>query len=366
MKTYKDFENAWEDARGEIMNSQPDEVNYAELAGILLTAIPLSLRRVWAEVPEGEDANAIAIAAVKACLEADTPRGGLAIIKGATTDHGGPRESENDWSGPIPPAREFIVPDWLPAGRVALFAGTGGRGKSRLALQLAAAIATDDDDDWLVGAPRIANDGRPVVIASWEDETAETHRRLAKIDGRTKQVENRLVAHNFAGRGSLWEPSGKEGSTHTSTKGAQTASGEWLQTYCAEFNAKLLIIDPLAAAFACNENDRGLVREFMSWWDAWAIEHDCAVMFIAHPPKSDSAWSGSTDWQAAARAVWTLDKEKVGKSKSGEDQQHGLCLKSIKQSYAKWPEPLWLTSEGAGPFRATTPERASIADDPYV
>ena len=46
-----------------------------------------------------------------------------------------------DNAGP-PPPRRWLVEDWLPAGRVTLLAGQGGVGKSRLALQLAAGIAS--------------------------------------------------------------------------------------------------------------------------------------------------------------------------------------------------------------------------------
>ena len=41
-----------------------------------------------------------------------------------------------------PSPRRWLVQNWLPAGRVALFTGPGGVGKSRLVLQLAAAIAS--------------------------------------------------------------------------------------------------------------------------------------------------------------------------------------------------------------------------------
>ena len=56
---------------------------------------------------------------------------------------------------------------------------------------------------------------------------------------------------------------------------------------------RLLIIDPLAAAFVQNENDRALVRAFLSALDQWAEDHSCAVLIISHPPKGDSAQSGS-------------------------------------------------------------------------
>ena len=90
-----------------------------------------------------------------------------------------------DWSGDAPP-REWICNGWL-GYRLTLFTGHGGRGKSRLALQLAAAVASGVPAPWLPPEPTsaptvpsaaIAASGAPVLLASWEDEQDEVHRRL--------------------------------------------------------------------------------------------------------------------------------------------------------------------------------------------
>ena len=44
------------------------------------------------------------------------------------------------WIGPWPD-REWLIEGWLPVGRLGMLSGRGGRGKSRLALQLAARMA---------------------------------------------------------------------------------------------------------------------------------------------------------------------------------------------------------------------------------
>ena len=51
-----------------------------------------------------------------------------------------------DW--PTPPARQWILDGWLPAGRVTLFTGKGGAGKSLLTLGLALALAAGEEK-WL-------------------------------------------------------------------------------------------------------------------------------------------------------------------------------------------------------------------------
>ena len=113
-------------------------------------------------------------------------------------------------------------------------------------------------------------------------------------------------------------------------------------------------MDPLAAAYACNENDRGLVRAFMASWDAWARDTGCTVLLIAHPPKTDAAYSGSTDWHAAARAVWTLslcdtgtgDATGKGKGKEKREPARAPRLQCLKSSYGLPPEPQWLERNG--------------------
>ena len=56
---------------------------------------------------------------------------------------GEPRAQRSTWpvDEQIPP-RDWLIRNWLPAGRVSLLVGRGGVGKSTLGLQIAAAIAS--------------------------------------------------------------------------------------------------------------------------------------------------------------------------------------------------------------------------------
>jgi len=93
----------------------------------------------------------------------------------------------------------------------------------------------------------------------------------------------------------------------------------------------LLIVDPLAAAYGDDENDRGCVRSFMASWNSWAARKHCATLFIAHPPKNAATYSGSTDWRNASRAMLVL-----------EDVDGRFRLSADKQSYGPKPDPLEL------------------------
>ena len=295
---------------------------------------------------------------VEAVMETEDGAKALAIIERETIEPGAPTQIRSNWQQP-PAARQWLVDGWLPGGRVALLSGQGGRGKSRLALMLADGIAAGEDG-WLPGGPKLVPSAAgTVVIATWEDEPDELFRRLCdnpavnELQRREgiklgevldQRLADRLHVLDFAGIGALWEPA-QGGSRHTSTLGALSAAGEFLRLYCEHHKAKLLIVDPLAAAYACNENDRGLVRAFMASWDAWARKAGCAVLMISHPPKSDAAYSGSTDWHAAARAVWTLEMEPFGdKPDKGQKDTRSkkTRLTCLKLSYERTPAPLWL------------------------
>ncbi len=261
------------------------------------------------------------------------------------------------WGNTLPEPRQWLIDGRLPAGRVALLTGEGGAGKSRLALQLAAGVASGGDDGEWISSPgrmmRLGNavpmDGANVVFASWEDEPEEFYRRLHQISGnvapwvKPERLEKLRIV-NLVGEGPVWAP--PQG-RHISTMADLTVTGERLRRLCEQENARLLVLDPLAAAYAADENARGLVRAFVSHWDAWGQANNCAVLILAHPPKSAGmSYAGSTDWQGAARALWTLQAEI---DKSPEPGPRTWKLEFVKGNYGPRPEPLqlrWNTSAG--------------------
>ena len=255
-------------------------------------------------------------------------------------------------SNPYPPAFEWLVDSWLPWGRVALLAGDGGLGKSRLALRLAAGIASAEPD-WLGGISTAEDAKRRnmrldvpehAVIASWEDDLNEFDRRLAAL-GKHDVTGGRITFVDMADRGPLWAP--MRGG-HVSSMASLTPAGEKLREYSERTGAVLLVIDPLAAAYAGDENARGLVRAFLSSWDAWARRCGCAVLFVGHTPKNDSRTSGSTDWRNAVRSVWTLDYQVPNKATDyGPSHEPGvLLLECEKTNYGAPPPAIYLTREG--------------------
>ena len=276
------------------------------------------------------------------------------------------------WGGDEPTTRRWLVEHWLPAGRVTLFVGPGQIGKSRLALQLAAGVATggaeggkwiDAPGEALLLGEAVGPQGSPVVFASWEDENDEYDRRIAQVashpgvDWISPKAVEKLLYLDMAGEGPLWAPGGG-GSGHISTLATLTPAGARIRAMAERRQCKLLILDPLAAVYAGDENARGLVRAFVSDWDAWGRAHDCAVFLIAHPPKyaaesdDEDFYSGNTDWHSAVRSLWTLRKQKVGEkptARNKDNRREAWKLTLAKANYAEQTgQPLEMTLDQAG------------------
>ena len=287
------------------------------------------------------------------------------------------------WIGPWPD-REWLIPGWLPVGRLGMLSGRGGRGKSRLALQLAARMAADPPlvgvfippagsapgDSAAVAGLHALNPKHcgPVIYASWEDERDEAGRRIAAMEqdglATAANLAGRLRYIDLRGAGPLWGP--QEGSRHISTEGKLTGVGTRIRATCEALNARLLVVDSLAGAYGGDENVRALVRAFCANWDGWATSARCAVMLIAHPPKQtpsgggagqvDRDYAGSTDWHGAARWRWTLEPVDTGKRREvdkarGETRNsktvEALALTLAKASYGPDGNRVFLTPSGS-------------------
>ncbi len=276
------------------------------------------------------------------------------------------------WTAQDPPPREWIVPGVLPAGRLASLYGAGAAGKSGLALQLCAAVmhggaplsappgASRDDADALANEHAmlrpLPGDAGRVLWLTWEDEVSEFIRRwrMAHHAGAVAAqypdpARLTLVDMRKLG-GPLWGPG--EG-LHVSTRAGWTAAGERFRRSLD--GHRLAVVDPLAAAFASSEIDRSLVRAFTSAIDAAAEAAGCAVLLIAHPSQSGGVrggggYSGSTDWQAAVRAMLRLEVDAgTGHCVGAKEPAKAHRLTNAKQSYAADGGHLWLVRHFAQP-----------------
>lgn len=241
-----------------------------------------------------------------------------------------------DWNFQAPD-REWLIKDWLPLGRIGLLTGEGEKGKSLLALQLVAKMASGGGL-WL---GRGANVTMPAVsegvavIANWEDEADEARRRLNWIenadraDGQTaplaKRLDKGLRYLEMAQAGPVWTTDGL------------SLIGRQLRDYCEEHDARLLVLDPLINAYGASENANEDAAHFMADWGGWAQETKCAVLICHHPPKADRkdkqegadhGFRGASAFSAEARFHWQLTDKKEN------DEPAITVLRRRKGNYA--------------------------------
>ena len=247
----------------------------------------------------------------------------------------------------------WIIPHMLPAGRVTLFSGEGAAGKTRIVMQMVASLALGTPRPFLQkemvqnspqftialdqeDKPILGWQGSKVVWGTWETAPGDFQERLdaASAMASLRELSGRLGFNNMRPHGALWGP---EKTRHISTTATLLEGGKRLLDYAEIFGAKILVLDPLAAAYAGNENDRSLVRPFLSHLADWADRTGCAVLIIAHPPKTgDDGYSGSTDWHNGVQARWLLT---LCKCKEEEDDPCQVQkLRVVKLSEGRVPD----------------------------
>ncbi len=279
-----------------------------------------------------------------------------------------------DHTAEVPP-RRWLIENALPRGTAALFTGDGGIGKSRMALQLSVGVA-QGRRLWLPASakspqkqelPLASNEPEHVVYVTWEDDLDEMTRRIQAIvsafqsidgTGDAKGVDDRLRVVYAAGLGPVWGPMERK---HTSTVGDRTPLMGEILKQASDKRAALLVLDVLAAAYGGDENNRALVRAFMSHLGAWAADAKSAVLILAHPPKArGQQYSGSTDWQGAARSAMTLGK---GTDKDA-DAHAGTCLRLFKGNYSPQTSSVWVS--GHPLWIQCTPDESREGGTPEV
>lgn len=245
----------------------------------------------------------------------------------ANDNPGGEWLSPADFEGLEPVPRRWVLPDWLPRGEATALFGRGGVGKSLLALQLAACVATGRN---FLGVP-IPEPGS-VVVLSAEDDANELHRRQVAIN-RALGLELRdLKAITWVPRSGQENDlvlTGRDGTTRTTPLYARLAAR------VRETRACLLILDNVAQLFGGDENARREVTAFANRLTRLAQENDCAVLLLGHPAKaSDSEFSGSSAWDAAVRSRWLFARPEEDEDAPGlmDDVR---VLERVKANYSK-------------------------------
>jgi hypothetical protein len=248
-----------------------------------------------------------------------------------------------------PPAREWIIKDWLPSGEISSLYGDGGMGKSLLIKQLAAAVATKTP---FLGLDIAAD--MPVLCILCEDDQNEIHRRYDAI----KRESGLAFADLSPGRLRFWSRVGQNNTLATISKDGTahlTAFYHAIEAQLSEMGEgpKLLILDTLADLYAGSEIDRGEVNQFVKHvLGGLGLKHQATVLMLAHPSRAGAATgdylSGSTAWNNAVRNRLVL--------KAHEKFDDHRVLVRQKSNYALRGEEISLYWE-RGVFKVAGAER---------
>ena len=215
-----------------------------------------------------------------------------------------PAISAASFAGVAPPERRWIVKDMIPDRTVTIVAGDGGGGKTTLMLQLAAALSGRAPGWDII---RILAE----CFSSLRKTTnEEIHRRVDAIAKcLTVDLSDLADLHivPLAGQDAVMgAPEGKAALI------APTAVFRGLVALVERIRPRLVVLDALADVFAGEENARAQARQFIGLLRGLAIDHDLAVVLIAHPSlsgmASGSGTSGSTAWSNSVRARLYLER----------------------------------------------------------
>lgn len=214
----------------------------------------------------------------------------------------------DDLEGREPPAREWIIPHWIPAGHTTLLAGRGGIGKTLLAQHIGTACA--------LGHHYLEPlEPRRVLMWAGEDDEAELWRRQMAISawmGHTLgTLSERVYMHSYAGTDiTLAAP----------VYGVLTRTPmlDELTEQVRDYRAEVVILDNVARIYGGSENDRHAVTTMLAWLAGACAP--AAILLLAHPAKAaGSEYSGSTAWEGAVRARLYLSDRPPDQDESAED-----------------------------------------------
>lgn len=202
-----------------------------------------------------------------------------------------------DWSklaGQIPPERDWIIPHWFGAGYVTLLYGPGGIGKTGLAQAMASCIALKREFlDWIA---------RPRVVLMWagEDDHDELWRRQIAV---AKWLGVPLEGFDASLHIISYDREDIElAGLIDQRRLVESPKLKMLREQIGDYKAEVVILDSLSRVYGGDENSRHQAHQFVAMLNKAAEPTHAGIMLLGHPAKAtDSEYSGSTAWDAAAR-----------------------------------------------------------------
>jgi hypothetical protein len=187
-----------------------------------------------------------------------------------------------------PPPLDFVLPGFL-GGTTGILIGSGGAGKSWLALELACTIAGGPAVDLLGLKPHAR--GRVLYLGLEDPEGIVLHRMRA-LGLRLSEEQQELIAENILLKSitgrlvDLLNPKQRDALTR-----------------CAE-GVRLLIVDTLARAHQTDENSNSEMAKLLGSFERICSRTGCAILLVHHTRKGGPGEAGER--QHAARGASAL------------------------------------------------------------
>lgn len=206
----------------------------------------------------------------------------------------------------LPERVNWLWPGRIPLGKLTVFAGDPGLGKSAVSLDVVARVTTN----------RAFSDGTlpragEAIILSAEDDPADTLRpRLDAAGADVSKVQIIKSVREAKGSGQV-----VEGGFNLTTD--LPALSEALE---AHPDMRLIVIDPLSAYLGNTDTHRNAsMRGVLAPLAKLASDHAVAIIGIDHLTKADKRAiyrvSGSIATVAASRSAWVFAKDKAEESR---------------------------------------------------
>lgn len=190
----------------------------------------------------------------------------------------------------------WLWPGWLPLGKLVIYAGPGGVGKSSVTFSWAATISKGGK--WPDGLP--CKEGR-VLIWSGEDDVADTIKpRLAAMGAKMRNIDFIKGEHGLA-----FDPAKDFAKLKVQLKSGQIS---------------LIIIDPIVSAVTGDGHKANDVRRSLQAIVDFGIDLNCCVVGISHFNKS-SAGKNPTERVTGSQAFTALSRMTIVSQKDQDTQE---------------------------------------------
>jgi RecA-family ATPase len=263
------------------------------------------------------------------------------------------------WIGAPVPVREWAALNRIPARNVTVLSGTGGIGKTILAMMLAAAIVLARD--WFGIMPEPG----PVMFWSGEEPEEEMHRRFADIIEHLNAIYPGTSYRDLIDGGlHLIDMAGKDAMLAVPDRNGRmqpTSLFELLLAEAKRIKPKLVILDNRNKVYGGNISNPTQVSEFLTMLHGFAIAADTTILLILHPSVSGIAASkdsahqglaGAMNWHDLPRGRMYFEKIKADDDREIDKDIRALACK--KNNYGPDDETItlrWKTgTHGSGVF----------------